>query len=323
VGDHVFGFLQNFFHYPLFEKFQKHDFFITGESYGGHFVPSVAHRIWQGNQGMEGLHINLKGIAIGNGLTDPLEQYQWYPDMAYNGGADQGGSSPGVVTEDVYNTMKAAVPACEAKIAECTDHSTYDACAAAQSFCNDAFIGPYTATGMNVYDQRIKCEVPGLCYNFTRVTTWLNDPTVQAALGVEKSWESCNYQVNAQFQGDWMLPQQNKIVPLLDEAGIRVLIYAGDCDFICNWLGNKHWTLNLNWQHKTEFNAADEMPYLFEYDGHRETAGILRSDNGLSFLQVYKAGHMVPMDQPAVSLQFINEFIAGTLGATAAPNVVV
>jgi cathepsin A (carboxypeptidase C) len=37
---------------------------------------------------------------------------------------------------------------------------------------------------------------------------------------------------------------QNQIPDLL-ENGIPVLIYAGDADFVCNWLGNQAWTLAL------------------------------------------------------------------------------
>lgn len=49
-------------------------FFVTGESYAGHYVPAVSHRIWLANKNKEGPHINLEGIAIGNGLTEPSVQ---------------------------------------------------------------------------------------------------------------------------------------------------------------------------------------------------------------------------------------------------------
>jgi len=38
-----------------------------------------------------------------------------------------------------------------------------------------------------------------------------------------------------------------KLAPLLD-AGIPVLIYSGDQDYICNWRGGLAWTLALKWQ---------------------------------------------------------------------------
>ena len=46
-------------------------------------------------------------------------------------------------------------------------------------------------------------------------------------------WASCNFKVNHMFQGDWMKDYQTQIPDLLAH-GIRVLIYAGDQDFICN-----------------------------------------------------------------------------------------
>jgi len=313
VGDQMYGFLQAFFQH--FSQYQNLDFFVTGESYGGHYVPTVSHRVWQGNEKKEGLKINLKGLAVGNGLTDPLEQYKWYPEMAHDGGKSEGGTAPGVITDEAtYNKMKSQVQPCIDKIAKCTSENTYSECVEAQAFCNNAFIGPYSATGMNVYDQRIKCEVPGLCYNFSAPTKWLNSPDVQKQLGVSKTWESCNYAVNGQFQGDWMLPYDTKLVDLL-AAGIRVLIYAGDCDFICNWLGNKHWTLKLQWPHNSEFNAAQDKPYM----ANGKEVGRLRTANGFSFMQVYQAGHMVPMDQPEVSLQMLNQFVDDKLESSSKP----
>merc|ERR1719174_1618139 len=97
----------------------------------------------------------------------------------------EGGTAPGGITDtDTYNKMKAAIQPCQDKIANCTGEDTYDACAEAQDFCTGAFVGPYAASGMNVYDQRIKCEVPGLCYNFSAEEQYLNSADVQKKLGV-------------------------------------------------------------------------------------------------------------------------------------------
>ena len=40
-------------------------FYVTGESYAGHYVPAVSHRVWLANKRNEGKPINLHGIAIG------------------------------------------------------------------------------------------------------------------------------------------------------------------------------------------------------------------------------------------------------------------
>lgn len=38
----------------------KNDLYITGESYGGHYIPAFASRINHGNKNKEGIHLNLK-----------------------------------------------------------------------------------------------------------------------------------------------------------------------------------------------------------------------------------------------------------------------
>ncbi len=89
--------------------------------------------------------------------------------------------------------------------------------------------------------------------------------------------------------------------------GIHVLVYAGDVDYICNYLGNKAWTLNLEWRHKQEFNDADDHEWGVD---ENKSAGLARASNGFTFLQVYDAGHMVPADKPKVALDMITNFLS-------------
>ena len=90
------------------------------------------------------------------------------------------------------------------------------------------------------------------------------------------------------------------------DAGTRVLIYAGDCDFIVNWLGNQAWTLGLEWSGSAGFNAAPMKDWALE-DG--TVAGQARTFGGFTFLRVYDAGHMVPSDQPKSALALLNALI--------------
>lgn len=99
-------------------------------------------------------------------------------------------------------------------------------------------LGPYYNSGLNPYDVRIPCKVPGLCYDFSAPTKWLDLPSTRKALGVvstSAAWSTCNMQVNQQFSADWMKTQQYTLPPMLAD-GIKVLIYAGDADFVCNWV---------------------------------------------------------------------------------------
>ena len=60
---------------------------LLGESYAGHYIPAISHYIWEKNQEENGeFKIPLKGLAIGNGLTNTEIQYTTYPDMALDGG---------------------------------------------------------------------------------------------------------------------------------------------------------------------------------------------------------------------------------------------
>ncbi|XLR58508.1 hypothetical protein HN51_012881 [Arachis hypogaea] len=103
--------------------------------------------------------------------------------------------------------------------------------------CNAIFSRIMSITSnINYYDIRKKCE-GNLCYDFSNVETFLNKKTVTDALGVRNlDFVSCSSTVYDAMLQDWMRNIEVGI-PALLEDGIQVLVYAGEEDLICNWLG--------------------------------------------------------------------------------------
>ncbi|KAG0244091.1 Alpha/Beta hydrolase protein [Mortierella sp. GBAus27b] len=306
----VYAFLQVFF--KEFPEYQRVDFHIAGESYAGHYIPAMAKEINDANKkiatpslrptGVQ--HINLASVLIGNGLTDPLVQYKYYPDMACNN------SYAPVLDERACSNMRSAYDTCAMLIEGCYNGGSVFRCLPAASYCNAKMIMPYQQTGQNVYDVRKKCEGNNLCYPIlTAMQDYLNKKDVMNDLGVQvNKFQSCNMQINMRFMlnGDWMKPFHLMVPPLLED-GIRVLIYAGDADYICNWMGNKAWSIELPWSGQEKMEADEDKRWYA--NGHH--AGDVRSSGALTFLRIFDGGHMVPYDVPEETLEMFNTWISG------------
>ena len=97
--------------------------------------------------------------------------------------------------------------------------------------------------GRNPYDVRKTCnprEDTSLCYKqMGWIETWMNDPVNKKAVGAnpDADFESCNMQVNQAFmmQGDGMHNSALLLSDLVND-GVRLLIYAGNADYMCNFI---------------------------------------------------------------------------------------
>ena len=373
VANDMYDFLQQFF--TAHPKYSANPFYTFGESFAGHYVPAVTHKIWQMNQQLHAgqVRIPLVGTAIGNGLVDPLTQFKvqgrpspsTQPNLPGAGGHASlkserrnpaapvparicGWLSPTptlplsfallthslpprrdssarpcvqyyaemvvssndhkpAVSNVTHALMRASLGPCLAAIRAC--QAAPATCVLAIDTCNIGQLLPYTASGMNPYDMRVKCAKPPLCYDFSNVANYLGQKAVKAALGVPESrnWADCNRAVALSFElsGDWMQSFQDKLPDQL-ASGIRVLVYAGDQDYICNWLGNQAWTREMKWPGKAAFGAAE----VTEWKVHGQPAGTIQTASNFTFLRVYDAGHMVPRDQPVNALAMVKSFIA-------------
>lgn len=74
------------------------------------------------------------------------------------------------------------------------------------------------------------------------------------------------------------------------KSGINVLVWAGDADWICNWLGNYEVANAVDFSGHAEFSTKDLAPYTV----NGAEKGQFKTVNNFSFLKVYGAGHEVP-----------------------------
>ncbi|KAM0747546.1 peptidase S10 serine carboxypeptidase [Meredithblackwellia eburnea MCA 4105] len=310
----VWAFLQLFLR--KFPQWQKVPFHVAGESYAGTYIPNIGSFIHTSNQSpptKDSVQIRLQSLLIGNGLTDTLIQFASVPEYACD-------PSPFAIFDaQTCASIKAKVPQCQRLTQYCHSAPSRFTCVPATLSCWQ-IAGPIQQSGKNPYDVRKKCDREGddgpLCYKEMQwIETYLNKPEIKKELGAsaDRTFESCNMQINQAFTFNGDVSHNTvALVPPLLEAGIRVLIYAGEADFMCNYMGNLEWTLALEWSGKADYNLA--KPKSFKMASKKAKSGGLTRSTGdgaglLTYLQVYDAGHMVPFDQPEFSLEFFNKWI--------------
>ena len=247
-------------------------------------------------------------IQVGNGIINEYIQAEHYPEFAVN-------NTYGIkaYNDTVYNYAKFATfmkGGCREQIEFCraTNHTTFDElaiCTEAADMCRDNVESPYYYYGgRGTYDIRHPSKDPTPPEYFM---DYLNLPKVQAALGVNLNYTESNNDIYWHFQetGDFIYDDFLEDLEYLLAQDVRVSLFYGDADYICNWFGGQAISLAVNFTHKEEFAAAG-----YELLTVNDTAyGEVRQYGNFSFTRIWEAGHEVPFYVPVGSLALFNRTI--------------
>jgi len=75
-------------------------------------------------------------------------------------------------------------------------------------------------------------------------------------------------------------------------------------------LGNHAWTEALEWPGQKAYNKV-KLEDLKLTSNSSSKIGQVKSSGNLTFISIHAAGHMVPYNQPAGSLDMLNRWIGG------------
>jgi len=300
-------FLVNFF--KGFPEYRNNDFYITGESYAGVYIPMLIDQIDQ-----KAVIKNFKGAAIGNGC--------WGSDCFY-------GMSESQIDYHIFGGHSLISQTLQAEIAQnCGDFSHES------SACKSSLNKMDDQTGrFDVYNIYDVCKnddtlslrkVRELIRNGTVLTKPSDSYHVHPQLG-----QLNDYKCGASNAMDEFLDNDSVIQALHVKSGTgrmhysancgdlrslykklfqkhRIIIYSGDADACVPHWGSEKWTREMGFNVKKDWHPweSDSM----EKKGN-VVAGYAIEYDGLTYVTIKGAGHMVPQFRPAFAHTMFTKFL--------------
>ncbi|XP_020672568.2 serine carboxypeptidase-like 27 isoform X1 [Dendrobium catenatum] len=294
----AYTFLVNWF--ERFPQYKFRDFYMTGESYAGHYVPQLSQIVYRKNQGVQRPSINFKGFMVGNAVTDDDNDLfgtfeHWW--------------THGLISDKTYKALNAA---CKSQSSQHPSAACLKQVDAAGKEMGD--IDPYSiyTPTCNISSSSLKRKLRGhypwmsraydpCTYRYAEL--YYNHPEVQRALhanvtGLNYPWKECS-DIIAQNWGDSpksMLPIYKELIA----AGLRIWIFSGDADSVVPLTATRYSINALNLT-----TLIDWYPW---YD-HGNVGGWSQVYKGLNFVTIRGAGHEVPILKPRQALILFSHFL--------------
>jgi carboxypeptidase C (cathepsin A) len=306
-----------------FPEYSSNALYISSESYGGHYMPTLAKEIVDMNAADNGKPVlNFKGFAVGNPYTDEY-------------------SGTGAMLDTFWGHQLIAKPTYDDYAAKCVNslRPNIADCLQLQIEMNEQ-IG-----SLNVYalDYPVCIEDSKLSYKTNAQRTWmlntlfshvseedrkrlgvpskeeyepceedytetyLNLDSVKSAIHVDTDikWEPCSYKVQYNMSDSAIstAPIYNYLVD--GGFGLDILVFSGDDDSVCATIGTQNWIWDLGYevagkQWKTYYVADQTAGYLTQWKNTK-----------LGFLTIHGAGHEVPAYKPEVALDMWTRYLNG------------
>ena len=312
-----FNALLDFF--KKFSSYKGRDFYISGESYAGIYVPMLAYNIIEYNKNkVESEKIKLKGILVGNGVADwnydaTISTYDFIFTHHLTSYENRLDYNKYCLMNETYNSQKCdeIINIIEKDINGINIYDYLRECKTPQNLKSESYSNSKYYQYARWFFKRKKKNNLDLeedesttpCFDDTNIQNYFNRKDVQSALHVtaKSTWYVCSGVVSNRYI---ILPEGSIwTYPTLIKEGIRILIYSGDTDVVVPYNGNQAWIKDLKleveepWRQWRAFNDMNNVSgYIVKY-------------KGLTFCTIKGTGHMTPMWKPKESFYMFQKFI--------------
>nr|ABF22393.1 carboxypeptidase vitellogenic-like [Takifugu rubripes] len=292
VGRDLHCALTQFF--QIFPEYQLNEFYATGESYAGKYVPAISYYIHKNNPTAK-VKINLVGMAIGDGLCDPETMLGGYGDFMYQTGMIDELQRQYVIKQtDLGVTLIQQQKWVEA-------FQVFDALLNGDLDPNPFF---QNATGCTNYYNYMECQEPE---DQGYYSPFVNLPQVRHAIHVGNLTYHDGSDVEKHLLEDVMKSVKPWLGVLMDNY--RVLMYSGQLDVIVAAPLTERFLLTVNWTGAADYKTAPRFHWRVQ-PSDTEVAGYVRQVKEFYQIIIRGGGHILPYDQPARSFDMIDRFLS-------------
>jgi carboxypeptidase C (cathepsin A) len=315
-----------------FPEYKNRDFYISGESYSGIYIPMLAYEIINYNKiATEKNRINLKGILIGNGLADwDYDDYKARNDFLFSHNLISYEHRLEYNDACFVNYNKKKCDEIVNKIAKITSNINYynylEECEIPKTdegevdyYSNYFLKNSFAFKNLKAKQRQMKSfklktflsekesndyeTLPVSCGDDGPIRKYFNRDDVKEALHVNKSktWDLCSYSVYFSYY------MQDKAsiwaYQTLFENNIRILIFNGDVDIVVSYFSNQRWIESLG------LEVLEPWRQWRAFDDKVNVAGYVEKYKELTFCTIKGAGHEVPKYKPKEAYYMFSKFI--------------
>ncbi|XP_053323156.1 probable serine carboxypeptidase CPVL [Spea bombifrons] len=292
VGRDLYSALTQFF--QIFPDYQKNEFYATGESYAGKYVPAIGYYIHTHNPSAK-VKINFKGIAIGDGLCDPEVMLGGYADFMYQ---------TGMVDENQKVFVQQQTDLAENYIKQKKWIEAFDVFDSLLNGDRTSYPSFYqNVTGCTNYFNFLQCQEP---LDQEYFGPFLGLSEVRKSIHVGNLTFHDGSEVEKHLVSDVMQTIKPWLAVLMDNY--RVLLYSGQLDVIVAAPLTERFIPTVPWSRVEEYKKSDRRYWKIR-PSDREVAGYVRSVGEFFQVIVRGGGHILPYDQPERSFVMIDRFI--------------
>ncbi|XP_060173991.1 serine carboxypeptidase-like 26 isoform X1 [Lycium barbarum] len=320
AAEDAYNFLVNWL--ERFPEFKNREFFISGESYAGHYVPQLAELVYNRNKdGKKYPYINLKGFIVGNPETNDyydytgILEYAWSHAILYDSEYQKAKQVCNFKVSNWSNACNDAMQVVWDKYREIDIYNIYAPKCLVNSSSSSAsdIVSTHDSSQIKLqepnYGFRRMKRIPGgydPCYTVS-AEEYFNRLDVQMALHANtegsqarRKWKSCSDSVFQTYNYNVisLLP----VYKMLIKGGLKIWIFSGDADGRVPVIGTRYCIEALNLTLKS--------PWHSWFHNH-QVAGRVVEYEGLTFVTVRGAGHLVPLYKPNEGLALIRSFLTG------------
>lgn len=257
------------------------------------------------------MEIDLQSVMVGNGWYDPRIQYEAFYWFAVSPGNSYdyrpfNSSMEAMMQNNFYGPGN-----CQAQSIDCNIRGENALCERADTFCYnnvESMIGRYA--GRSEYDIRELVPDP---FPYGYWHDYVNTPKVQQALGAFVNHSSSDGTVRSGFGNTGDDDRESGTVAasrFLADEGVYTVHFAGDADYVCNWLGVEAIVDDID---APGYSSAGFVN--ISTSDHIVHGQVKQSDN-VAFVRIYESGHEVPFYQPVVAFEMFERVIQGKDVAT-------
>ncbi|KAH9028743.1 Alpha/Beta hydrolase protein [Lactarius pseudohatsudake] len=295
------GFFQQFLN--IFSELKGKNFYLTGESYAGLYLPYLADYIFS-NPSL--LDLKVQGIWLGSPvLADDVISFEAPSVTLFTGTRIQ----------SFLAHIDQVADSCH-YTSYLSEYLTYPPPPApfplpGASTEADPGCDVWTEITFNIFRifdmPPILWDVLGLPGTSPQIQVqpvYFNDPKVKAAIHapVDVEWTECGA-VPSVFaaSGDTSQSPLYEVLPRVIAHGARTVVVTGLADFVLISEGTRIGIQNMTWGGKQGFQTAPK-PDSFIVDGVG-AFGTVQSERGLTFYELAITGHMIPQFNPPAAFQ--------------------